>query len=100
MYSRNGQENERERQMAPIRVQEMGKDQTIIAVGITQVDLIMKDKEPHHRLHPRVDQRKLQEKALVTGVQSLKACIIMEKGSIQAHFQVCGVKVAVLKIIK
>ena len=89
MYSRNGQENERERQMAPIRVQEMGKDQTIIAVGITQVDLIMKDKEPpHHRLHPRVDQRKLQEKGLVTGVQSLKACIIMEKGSIQAHFQV------------
>ena len=89
MYSRNGQENERERQMAPIRVQEMGKDQTIIAVGITQVDLIMKDKEPHRRLHPRVDQRKLQEKeVLVTGVQSLKACIIMEKGSIQAHFQV------------
>ena len=89
MYSRNGQENERERQMAPIRVQEMGKDPTIIAVlEGTQVDLIMKDKEPHHRLHPRVDQRKLQEKVLVTGVQSLKACIIMEKGSIQAHFQV------------
>ena len=90
MYSRNGQENERERQMAPIRVQEMGKDPTIIAVlEGTQVDLIMKDKEPpHHRLHPRVDQRKLQEKGLVTGVQSLKACIIMEKGSIQAHFQV------------
>ena len=90
MYSRNGQENERERQMAPIRVQEMGKDPTIIAVlEGTQVDLIMKDKEPPHRLHPRVDQRKLQEKeVLVTGVQSLKACIIMEKGSIQAHFQV------------
>ena len=75
--------------MAPIRVQEMGKDPTIIAVGITQVDLIMKDKEPHHRLHPRVDQRKPQEKEVLgTGVQSLKACIIMEKGSIQAHFQV------------
>ena len=90
MYSRNGQENERERQMAPIRVQEMGKDPTIIAVlEGTQVDLIMKDKEPHHRLHPRVDHRKLQEKeVLVTGVQSLKACIIMEKGFIQAHFQV------------
>ena len=88
MYSRNGQENERERQMAPIRVQEMGKEQTLIAVGIPQVDLIMKDKEPPHRLHPRVDQRKLQEKGLVTGVQSLKACIIMEKEFIQAHFQV------------
>jgi hypothetical protein len=77
--------------MAPIRVQEMGKDPTIIAVlEGTQVDLIMKkDKEPPHRLHPRVDQRTLQEKeVLVTGVQSLKACIIMEKGSIQAHFQV------------
>ena len=88
MYSRNGQENERERQMAPIRVQEMGKDPTIIAVGITQVDLIMKDKGPHHRLHPRVDQRRLQERGLATGVQSLKACIIMEKGSTQAHFRV------------
>ena len=75
--------------MAPIRVQEMGKDPTIIAVlEGTQVDLIMKDKEPHHPLHPLVDQRKLQEKVLVTGVQSLRACIIMEKGSIQAHFQV------------
>ena len=71
-------------------MEEVGKDQAMVAGIVEEVDQIMDDKG---RLHlPRLGRALLNlgEKVLLQVVGlSLKVCITMGKVSIRVHFQVC-----------